>query len=114
LKLLQGKWEGEEKGRDGKCTLTIEGKEASFVGANPQEWYKATLELRGDTNPKQLNGKVNACPVPDFVGQLSRGIYKLDGDTLTLVGTEPGSPDAPKSFEDPEHTRAFVLKRATK
>jgi uncharacterized protein (TIGR03067 family) len=116
LKLLQGKWEGVEKGQEnkGKCNLTIEGKTVSFVGSNPQEWYKATLEIRGDKNPKQLDGTITACPAESVIGKTSRGIYKVEGDTLTLVGRIPGSPDSPKSFDDAEQTRTFVLQRSAK
>ena len=112
-KLLQGSWEGVEKGREaaGKCNLTITDKTVSFVGANPQEWYKATLELRSDKAPKQMDGTITACPQESFVG---KGIYKLEGDTLTLVGRIPGAPDSPKSFDDAEQTRTFVLQRSTK
>ena len=115
-KLLQGTWEGVEKGREaaGKCNLTITDKTVSFVGANPQEWYKATLELRPDKSPKQMDGTITACPQESFLGKVSRGIYKLEGDTLTLVGRIPGAPDSPKSFDDAEQTRAFVLRRSTK
>ncbi len=115
-KLLQGSWEGVEKGREaaGKCNLTITDKTVSFVGANPQEWYKATLELRPDKAPKQMDGTITACPQESFVGKVSRGIYKLEGDTLTLVGRIPGAPDSPKSFDDAEQTRTFVLQRSTK
>jgi uncharacterized protein (TIGR03067 family) len=70
--------------------------------------------LRADKNPKQLDGTITACPQDSFVGKISRGIYKLDGDTLTLVGRIPGAPDSPKSFDDGEQTRTFVLKRAAK
>jgi uncharacterized protein (TIGR03067 family) len=116
LKLLQGAWEGVEKGQEdaGKCNLTITDKTVSFVGAKPQEWYKGTIELRVDKNPKQLDGTITACPAESVVGKVSRAIYKLEGDTLTLVGRVPGAPDSPKSFDDAEQTRTFVLKRVTK
>ncbi len=116
LKLLQGNWEGVEKGRetDGKCNLTITDKTVSFVGAIPQEWYKATLEIRPDKVPKQIDGTITACPQESLVGKVSRGIYKLEGDTLTLVGRIPGAPDSPKSFDDSDQTRTFVLQRSPK
>ena len=113
LKPLQGKWEGIEKGREaqGKCALAIAGKNIDFKGADGGEWYKGTLAVNATTEPKQLDGMIAECPFPDFVGKTTRGIYKLEGDTLTLVGRQPGEPDAPKSFEDSAKTRTFVLKK---
>jgi uncharacterized protein (TIGR03067 family) len=115
LKLLQGTWEGVEKGKEaqGKCTLTIMDNAISFKGANPQEWYKGTIVLRGSAEPKQLDGTILDCPQPDFIGKTSPGIYKLEGDTLTLAGRQPGSTDGPKSFDDAQ-SRVFVLKKAVK
>jgi uncharacterized protein (TIGR03067 family) len=115
-KQLQGAWEGVEKGREdlGKCTLTITDKGIHFQGANPQEWYKGTFTLPAGTDPQQLIGTIAECGHPDFVGKNAISIYKIDGDTLTIAGKHPGSPDAPKTLDGEEGTRTFILKKVQK
>ena len=111
---LQGIWEGVEVGREaaGKCRMTITGASMHFEGSNKNEWYKATLALRTDTDPKQLLAKITECSRPAYVGKPSIAIYKIEGGTLTLVGHPPGAPDAPQSFEGDATSRSFVFKKA--
>ena len=113
---LQGNWEGVEKGKedDGLCKLTITGNKADFQGAKAMEWYKATLQVNARTEPKQLDGTINDCPSSEMIGKVSKGIYKLEGDTLTMAGRRPGNPEGPKSFDGGEDGRVFVLKRVAK
>jgi len=110
--VMQGTWSGAETGAKtpAECSLAITGSVVEFHGANPQEWYKATFTLQEDTNPKQLIATVTDCPFPKYVGKVSRGIYKIEGDTMTLAANEPGRPDVPSAF-DAANSRQFVLKR---
>ena len=114
LERLQGTWQGIEVGRegDGKCRMTIAGNSLRFEGATKKEWYQATMTLPAGTNPKQLVGAITECPQPDFVGKSAIAIYKVEDGTLTLVGHQPGVPEAPKSFEGGGSSRTFILKKA--
>ena len=50
---------------------------------------------------------------PRYVKQSAKAIYKLEGQTLTLAGNEPGNEAVPTAFErsSTSQTRAFVLTR---
>jgi uncharacterized protein (TIGR03067 family) len=114
--ILQGTWEGEEKDREseGKCTMTVKDNTLHFQGAKPQEWYKGTFKLPAGTTPQQLEGTITECGNPDFVGKPAVAIFKIEGDTLTIVGQRPGIAEAPKSFDGGDETRTFVLKKVQK
>ncbi len=108
--LLQGIWIGHEVGHeDEKCTLTVSGNNIEFRGAHPQEWYKATFTLDEKAKPKCMDTLIKECPAPKYVGKLARVIYKIENNTLTLAGNEPGVDTRPTSFERSGNIRGFVL-----
>lgn len=84
------------------------GNTVEFHGANTQEWYQATFTLHEDTNPKQLEAFVTACPIAKYVGKTAHAIYKVDDGKLTLAANEPGNPTVPKRFDAPG-TRQIVF-----
>ncbi|MBX7207802.1 MAG: protein kinase [Verrucomicrobiaceae bacterium] len=110
---LQGAWRGSESGREGECTLTVEGATVSFQGVDAQEWYRGNFELVPGTNPQQLKAVITECADPDYVGKIALAIIAIDGDRLSFVGKEPGVTVAPTGFEGDAHSRHFVLRRAT-
>jgi uncharacterized protein (TIGR03067 family) len=107
---LQGKWTGQEVGSQipGASSLVIDGTKLEFVGANPQEWYKATFTLRDDTTPKQLVAVITDCPAPQYIGKTAYAIYKIEDGKFTLTGNKPGNPAIPGSFDAP-HARELVF-----
>jgi RNA polymerase sigma factor (sigma-70 family) len=108
---LQGTWTGSEIGAgDGLATVVVRGSTLEFRGANPAEWYKATFSLRHNTSPKQAVLVIIDNPEPDYMGKIAHAIYKLEGDTFTVVGNEPGDPSLPSSFDN-STGRKFVLKK---
>ena len=111
--VLQGTWEGVEKGEEGKgkSTMTVTGNSMHFQGANKEEWYKATFKILRDKDPQQLQATITESPAKEFVGKSSTAIFKIEDGTLTLSGKKPGATGTPKSFEDKEDTRVFVLKK---
>ena len=54
--LLQGTWEGVEKGEEskGKSTMTVSGNSIHFQGADKEEWYKATFKVLPGEDPNSL------------------------------------------------------------
>jgi RNA polymerase sigma factor (sigma-70 family) len=107
---LQGTWVGQEIGAPGQATIVVNGSVLEFRGADRIEWYKATFSLQKNTTPKQALITIADCPRPDYVGKSTRVIYKLEGDTFTVAGNEPGDPSLPESF-DASTARKFVLKK---
>lgn len=111
LDRLQGTWVGTELGREGEVKVVISGDTIHFIGANPQEWYKGTMTLHEESNPRQADYTISECAMPEYVGKISKGIYKLDEgtDALTLAGSEPGDESRPSTFEPSGGTRIFDL-----
>ena len=111
LTALQGTWSGQEKGRPGTSSMVLQGTNLDFHGANPNEWYKGTFSLQENKSPKLLIATITDCPAPQYVGKVSYSVYKIEGNTLTLSGNEPGSPETPASFDAPG-SRTFVFTKS--
>jgi RNA polymerase sigma factor (sigma-70 family) len=101
LTALQGTWVGQETGIPGQATIVINGLTLEFRGADSMEWYKGTFSLLKNTNPRQVAIVIADCPDPEYVGKTARAIFKLEGDTFTVAGNEPGNPSLPASFDSP-------------
>jgi uncharacterized protein (TIGR03067 family) len=110
MNALQGTWSGQEIGASGPATMSIFRDALAFRGADPAEWYKGNFTLRVDTFPKQLYIVITDCSEPQFIGKTAHAIYKLEGDTFTVTGNEPGERSFPASF-DAATSREFVLKK---
>ena len=112
---LQGTWSGEELGAGrmpGLVQIALQGTTIDFHGADPREWYKATISLRENTKPKQLSYVVTECSVPDYVGKTGFGIYAFENGGFKLSANEPGVPSMPASFNAPG-ARQFFFKKST-
>jgi uncharacterized protein (TIGR03067 family) len=67
---------------------------------------EATFKLNSASTPKEID--------LDMDGNIGKGIYKLDGDTLKIVHGEVGD-DRPKDFPEPgSGLTVLVLKREKK
>jgi uncharacterized protein (TIGR03067 family) len=107
---LQGHWTGQEVGREGSmCRLIITKSNIEFRGDREMDWYKATFTLDEEAEPRQLNGVIEECAAPKYVGKTSRAIYKLEDTTLTLAGNEPGHEQRPTSFDAAGRARVFMF-----
>jgi RNA polymerase sigma factor (sigma-70 family) len=112
---LQGTWRGEELGAGrvpGPVQITLHGTTIDFRGADPREWYKATVSLRENTKPKQLSYVVTECSEPDYVGKTGYGIYAFENAGFKLSANEPGVQSVPASFNAPG-VRQFLFKKGT-
>jgi len=111
---LQGTWVGQEFGRpQGECRLIVSGNSIKFQGARAEEWYEATITLRPKANPKRAAVLIERCSAPQYVNKTANFIYKIEGKTLTLAGSEPGSEKEPTAFEpNPDNpVRTFVFNK---
>ncbi len=69
------------------------------VKVDPEAKPHATIDLTIDDGPEEAKGKI------------SKAIYKLDGEKLTLCVSVPGK-DRPKAFEQaPDEAYLFELKK---
>jgi uncharacterized protein (TIGR03067 family) len=96
--------------------LTIKGDQWTFMSRKTE--YKSTFRIDPAKDPKtiDLTGKRFDLAKGANVESLSPGIYKLEGDTLTVCRTNFES-ERPKEFKTTEETgvrRIEVWKRAKK
>jgi uncharacterized protein (TIGR03067 family) len=110
LKVFQGSWATDGEGIDSKWTFDGENLKASVNGqdytckvtADPSAKPNGTLDLTISDGPEESKGKVSKC------------IYKLDGEKLTLCVSLPGK-DRPKEFAQvDDEAYLFVLKKQKK
>ena len=92
---LEGTWVGTADGEyGGEWTFVISGDKVEAKGPE-SEFYSGLVTLNTAANPRQADFKIDKCSLPEYVGQISLGIYKLEGNKLTLVAGEPGSRSRP-------------------
>jgi uncharacterized protein (TIGR03067 family) len=117
LKALEGDWalvrlevEGKkhEPGAGERMNLTIRGTKWSFSGTGEQG---EVVALGTSSSPKLIDLKKTRRGGAAIVRE---GIYKLDGDTLTLALYQGTEKKRPTSFDTPTEagTVVFVLQRA--
>jgi len=112
LQLLQGTWEGFSLSREkpdgppvkgtNTITVTVTGNSLHFH-RDTNFWWKTTITLPADTNPRQLHATIKDChdcppQQENSAGTVVVAIFKIEDGTLTLA-TGNGDGEAPKSFE---------------
>ena len=108
---LEGTWVGSDAGGYGdEWTFVISSGKVEIKGPN-SEFYSGTITLNNKTNPKQTEFKIEKCSMPEYVGETSLSIYKLEGSKLTLAASEPGSMDRPAFFDSTGGVMLFSLNR---
>lgn len=109
---LQGAWTGQDLGPGAEtCHMTITGEALKFRATATNEWYEGRMTLHPETTPKQADLFIEKCSVPKYDGQVSKAIYRLEGNTLTIAATEPGKEEGPTSFEPGNEARVLVFHR---
>ena len=107
---LEGSWVGCEVRRPLiDWTLTIKGKQFSLVREDLNAWYKGFIRLNKNCRLKKIDLEVIDTAVPVSNGKMSLGIYEIDGDTLTIIATEPGDHLRPLSFDEPDTSSKFFF-----
>jgi len=107
---LDGTWIGTAGGGYGEWTFTISGGKVEVKGPDG-EYYSGTVTLNTKTKPKQVSFKINKCSLTAYVGETALGLYKLDGDKLTIAASEPGSMYRPYGLESGGDAMIFSLAR---
>ena len=107
---LEGSWVGCEVRRPLiDWTLTIKGNQFSLVREDLNVWYKGFLRLNKNCRLKKIDLEVKNTAVQISNGKTSLGIYEVDGDTLTIIATEPGDHLRPLSFDEPGKSSEFFF-----
>lgn len=120
LQPLQGSWEGVMVGQEaaGKISITITGNSLDYQRQGSTQWYKTTFTLPAGTYPPQLRATINDCPEPcDDIGKVVYAIFKIEDETLTLVGIQASAVEPPKTFGeipglDDDRIFRYKLKKA--
>ena len=107
---LEGSWVGCEVRKPLiDWTLTIKGNQFSLVREDLNLWYKGFLKLNNNCRLKKIDLEVLDTAFQIFNGKTSLGIYEVDGDTLTIIATEPGDHLRPLSFDEPGKSNEFYF-----
>jgi uncharacterized protein (TIGR03067 family) len=107
---LEGSWVGCEVRRPLiDWMLTIKGNQFSLVREDLNVWYKGFIRLNKNCRLKKIDLEVIDTAVPVSNGKTSLGIYEIDGDTLTIIATEPGDHLRPLSFDEPDTSSKFFF-----
>lgn len=82
---------------DGKITITIAGNSLHFQ-RDTDFWFETTFTLPA-TYPQQLHATIKDCAEPcDDIGKVVFAIFKVEDETLTLVGIQASAKEPPKTF----------------
>jgi uncharacterized protein (TIGR03067 family) len=99
LKRLQGNWAPvsatlEGRPRVAEHAVVIAGDRFTYLAGTLRQDWALTLDVRG--RPKILDAKCISAP---FAGLVYQGIYRLDGDVLTICSIQSKrAADRPKDF----------------
>lgn len=119
LKALEGKWkavaleaEGNPLPKEAIPDFTyIIGADGKATGKMAEGEYTATMTVNPRKDPKTIDNLHESGPQK---GKKQYGVYKLEGDKLTVCMTPPGSAevDRPKDFITKDSTNVmFVFER---
>lgn len=119
LKALQGKWKAVALELGGKplpkeaipAFTYIIGADGKATGKMAQSEYTATMTVNPNADPKTID---NVHESGAQKGKKQYGVYKLEGDKLTVCMTPPGRAegDRPKDFTTKHTTNVvFVFER---
>jgi len=107
---LEGSWVGCEVRRPLiDWMLTINGNQFSLVREDLKMWYKGFFKLNKNCRLKKIDLEVIDTAVRMSTGETLFGIYEVDGDTLTIIATEPGDHLRPVSFDEPGKSSEFYF-----
>ena len=110
LKALAGTWNSPPDSAL-ESTWTFEGETLKTTVNGADYVSKVTVDPKA--KPATIDLKIKEGP-GDTAGETSKGIYKLEGDLLTICITGPGQGARPADFKEEEGVYVFKVKKAAK
>lgn len=107
---LEGTWSGIEEGGTATWVWVFAGNTAR-VQSSGNEVYSGTFATNSTFTPPRITTTITSSVYASYVGQSSRGIYQLSGDSLIIAANEPGTAVYPDDFTATAQTRVFLLAR---
>ena len=109
--LLQGVWLGQIADMEGEFTMTISGNNFEFNAPDSEVFYKGSFVLNEKVTPKQGDFTIVDCFVEQYKGTIAKAIYKIENDTFTFAGIEPGVDARPADFVASDEVQVFTFKK---
>ncbi len=105
---LTGTWNGQEDSGE-PYTFVFTGTDWSLTNDAGDNWQQGTYTYNINADPKQMNLYISAGSDNQLIAKTALYIYKIEGKTLTLTGSEPGSSYRPSDFSEGGMTRTFIV-----
>ena len=110
---LEGPWVGCEIRKP--CidwNFTIQGNQFHVIHEDSFIWYEGRFLLNNNCALKKIDLQINDAHTPSLNGKTILGIYKISGNTLTVVLGQPGKPARPHSLDEPVSAVVFNFDRS--
>ena len=108
---LEGSWVGCEARRAHiDWMLTVEDTHFSLVRKDSGLWYMGLIRLNLNCKLKKIDMVIDDSAIPALRGKTVLGIFKKDGDSLTIASSQPGGHSRPQSFGEPGTTEFIFAK----
>jgi uncharacterized protein (TIGR03067 family) len=110
---LEGTWVGcDMRNPLIDWTLTIIGNQFYLVREDLSMWYVGQFNLNNNCLLKKIDLKFSNTHIQVHNGTMRLGIYTIDGNSLTLITSKPGSQLRPTSFDDNGQAVVFNFVRS--
>ena len=108
---LDGRWTGYNVQQpEAMCTVTINGNQAEYRGAQPLDWLRGSFVLNEQAQPKQMD--LNITDAGDInrndVGTTALMIYERRGDELKVAVS---GQERPTNFTGGPNIRIYSFRR---
>jgi uncharacterized protein (TIGR03067 family) len=113
--LLQGVWRPVSVESGGKVlkaapdSVTILESDSFVVKKGNVVRVKGTFKIDASRRPRTIDLTVTGGQVEGDNGKVARGIYQVDGDTLTWCTAEPGDETRPTEFATKQGTKHSLI-----
>ena len=92
--------------------LTVLGNQFYLVREDLSMWYVGQFNLNNNCLLKKIDLKFSNAHIQVHNGTMRLGIYSIDGNSLTLITSKPGSQLRPTSFDDNGQAVVFNFVRS--